>query len=211
PSMLFGVPRLIKTLRVFSVFACLGLGLVSCSSYNSGSRGNTRSGLKFRAFVSNPINPVQSGGGIPVLNIMDASKDALSFFTVSLFGSVPDVGMMVESPKRDRTVVLSPSNSALAIVNNSLESIERNMTLPGATDSFFVWTDNTTAFVAVPSAPVTGQTSLGAVERVDISSGAITATIAIPGAHSLVSSPDGSKILVISDSTNEVTVLDPNL
>src|SRR5262249_8722298 len=85
------------------------------------------------------------------------------------------------------------------------------MTLPGATDSFFVWTDNTTAFVAVPSAPVTGQTSLGAVERVDISSGAITATIAIPGAHSLVSSPDGSKILVISDSTNEVTVLDPNL
>jgi hypothetical protein len=142
---------------------------------------------------------------------MDASRDLLSFFTVSLSGSVPDAGMMVESPKRDRTLVFSPSNNGLAIVDNAQESVSLTMTLPGATESMFVWTDNTTAFVAVPSASIGGQVSPGGVGRIDISSGAITATIAIPGAHFLVPTPDGSKILVISDSANAVSLLDPNL
>src|SRR5439155_25330803 len=38
-----------------------------------------------------------------------------------------------------------------------------------------------------------------------------TATLGIPGARFLVPSPDGSKILVISDSANAVTLLDPSL
>jgi hypothetical protein len=209
--MLFGVPGLIRTLSALSVFALISLGLISCNSYNAGSGGNTRSGLKFRAFVSNPVNPSQSGGGFPVLNIMDASKDALSFFVVSLATSVPDAGMLVESPKRDRTLVFSPSNNGLAIVDNAQESVATTMTMPGATESMFVWTDNTTAFVAVPGVPIAGQASPGGVGRINISIGATTATIGIPGAHYLVPSPDGSKILVISDSANAVTVLDPNL
>jgi len=200
-----------RTLSAFSVFVFLGLGLVSCSSYNAPQTGGTRSGLKFRAFVSNPTQPARTGGGFPGLNIVDASKDALSFYTVSLSTSEPDAGMMVESPKRDRTLVFSPSNNGLAIVSNAQESVAVTMTLPGATESMFVWTDNTTAFVAVPSVPIAGQASPGGVGRINISSGAITATIGIPGAHFLVPSPDGSKILVISDSANTVTLLDPNL
>ncbi|PYV57412.1 MAG: hypothetical protein DMG98_10505 [Acidobacteria bacterium] len=142
---------------------------------------------------------------------MDASKDALSFYTVSLSTSEPDAGMMVESPKRDRTLVFSPSNNGLAIVSNAQESVALTMTLPGATESMFVWTDNTTAFIAVPSVPIAGQASPGGVGGVNISSGAITATLGIPGARFLVPSPDGSKILVISDSANAVTLLDPSL
>src|SRR5439155_27168116 len=90
-------------------------------------------------------------------------------------------------------------------------SVAMTMTLPGSTESMFVWTDNTTAFVAVPSVPIPGQASPGGVGRINISSGAITATMGIPGARFLVPSPDGSKILVISDSANTVTLLDPNL
>jgi len=142
---------------------------------------------------------------------MDASKDALSFYTVSLSTSEPDAGMMVESPKRDHTLVFSPANNGLAIVSNAQESVALTLTLPGATESMFVWTDNTTAFIAVPSVPIAGQASPGGVGRINISSGAITATIGIPGARFLVPSPDGSKILVISDSANTVTLLDPNL
>jgi hypothetical protein len=209
--MLFGVPGLKRTLSAFSVFVLLGLGLLSCNSYKAPSRGGTRSGLKLRAFVSNPVHPSQSGGGFPALDIMDASKDVLSFYVVSLSGSVPDAGMMVESPKRDHTLVFSPSNNGLAIVNNAQESVSLTMGLPGATESMFVWTDNITAFVAVPSASISGQASPGGVGRIDTSNGAITATIGIPGAHFLVPSPDGSKILVISDSANAVTLLDPNL
>ena len=200
-----------RTLSALSVFVFLGLGLVSCSRYKAPQTGGTRSGLKFRAFVSNPTQPARTGGGFPGLNIMDASKDALSFYTVSLSTSEPDAGMMVESPKRDRTLVFSPSNNGLAIVSNAQESVALTMTLPGATESMFVWTDNTTAFIAVPSVPIAGQASPGGVGGVNISSGAITATLGIPGARFLVPSPDGSKILVISDSANAVTLLDPSL
>jgi len=185
--------------------------LVSCSSYNAPSSGGTRSGIKFRAFVSNPVQPAQSGGGFPALDILDASKDALSFYTVSLSTSEPDAGMMVESPKRDRTLVFSPSNNGLAVVDNAQESVALTLNLPGATESMFVWTDNTTAFIAVPNVPIAGQAAPGGVGRINISSGAITATIGVPGAHFVVPSPDGSRILVISDSANAVTLLDPNL
>jgi len=208
--MLFGVPGLKRTLSAFSVFALISLGL-SCSSYKTPQGGGTHSGIKFRAFVSNPVHPSQSGGGTPALDIVDASKDLLSFYAVSLGGSEPDAGMMAESPKRDRTLVFSPSNNGLAVVANAQETVGLTLTLPGATESMFVWTDNTTAFVAVPSIAIKPQTPPGAVGRINISSGATTATIGIPGAHFLVPSPDGSKILVISDNANTVTVLDPNL
>jgi hypothetical protein len=211
--MLFGVPGLKRTLSAFSVFGLLGFGLISCNSYKSPSSGGggNHSGIKFRAFVSNPLQPAGSGS-FPALNIVDAAKDDLNFFyLVSLLGSEPDAGMMAESPKRDRTLVFSPSNHGLAVVDNATESVAGSLTLPGATESMFVWTDDTTAFVAVPNAPVTGQIFTGAVGRIDISSGAVTATISVPGARFLVPSPDGTRILVISDSLNTVTLLDPNL
>ncbi len=208
--MLFGVgvPGLKRTLSACVVSILISVGLVSCSSYNAPN--NTRSGLKFRAFVSNPLHPGSSGGGVPVLEIIDASKDVLSPTAVSLIGAEPDAGFMVESPKRDRTLVFSPSNNGLAIVDNAQESVASTMTLPGTTESMFVWTDNTTAFVAVPSAPNPGQAA-GGVGRINLSIPAITATIPIPGAHYLIPSPNGNQVLVISDSANAVMVLSPAL
>jgi len=209
--LLFGVPGLIRTVSVFFVFTLVGLCLVSCSSYNAPSgNGGGQSGIKFRAFVSNPVHPSFSGGGFPALDIVDAATDNLSPFFVSLATSVPDAGMMALSPKRDRTLVFSPSNHALALIDNASESAAASIGLPGATDSFLVWIDNTTAFVAVPGVSVNGQTSPGEVLRINITNGSTTATIPIAGAHFLVSNPDGSKILVISDTSNTVTVLDPN-
>jgi len=197
-----------RTLRGLSVFILLGPALVSCGY--SGSSNQTHSGLKFRAFISNPLHPLSTGGGTPVVEIVDASKDVLSSFPISLAGSVSGAGMMALSPKKDRTLVFSPDNNAIAIVNTSGESALGAVSLPGATESFFVWTDNTTAFVAVPTASVPGQPA-GGVGRVNISSGAITAIIPVPGARYLTQSPSGNQILVISDSANAVDVLLPNL
>jgi hypothetical protein len=204
-----GVPRLKRTLRGLSVLILLAPVLVSCG-YKGSSNNQNHSGLKFRAFVSNPLHPLSTGGGTPVLEIVDASKDVLSNFPISLAGSVSDAGIMAMSPKKDRTLVFSPGSNALALVDNATESASGSVSLPGATESFFVWTDNTTAFVAVPGAAVPGQSS-GGVGRINISSGAITATIPVPGAHYLVQSPSGNQILVISDTANAVSVLFPNL
>src|SRR5260370_37622590 len=100
--MLFGVPGLNRNLTVFLVSVLGSVGLVSCSNYNS--RTQSRSGLKFRAFVSNPRDVTSSGIVIPALVIVDASKDVLSLSGVSLSGTLPDAGMMVLTPKRDRTL-----------------------------------------------------------------------------------------------------------
>jgi len=190
----------------------ISLLLISCGNYNS-TQNQRNSQVKLRAFVSNPLQPTISGAGFPALDIVDASKDLMSPFTVSLLGSVPDAGMMALSPNKARTLVYSPSNNQLVTINNSTESPASGVsavTLPGRTESVFIASDNKTAFAAVPGAIVNGQPS-GVVERIDISRGAITATVPIPAAHFLALSPDGNRILVFSDNSNLVTVLSPAL
>jgi hypothetical protein len=201
-----------RTLSSFLVLIVLSMGLVSCGGSKAAT---TTSGLTFRAFVSNPVNVNPNGGGFPALNIVNATKDVLSPFVVSLSGTVGSAGMMVESPKRDRTVIFSSTGafgtgSVLAIVDNAKESASSSVNLPGATESMFVWSDNTTLFAAIPSAPVNGQLA-GAVIQANISNSAITATIPVAGAHYLIPSPSGNQILVLSDTANTVTVLSPAL
>ncbi|MCU1270345.1 MAG: hypothetical protein JWN74_1639 [Acidobacteriaceae bacterium] len=201
-----------RTLSSFFVLIVLSTGLISCGGSKAAT---TTSGLTFRAFVSNPVNVNPNGGGFPALNIVDATKDLLSPFSVSLSGTVGSAGMMVESPKRDRTVVFSSTGaftagSALGIVNNATESASSSVALPGPTESMFVWIDNTTLFAAIPSAPVSGQLA-GAIIQANISNSAITATIPVAGAHYLIPSPTGNQILVLSDTANTATVLSPTL
>jgi hypothetical protein len=206
--MLFGVPRLKKTLSALAVSVLASALLVSCSSSSSTKQGP--SGLKFRAFVSNPLHLISTGAIIPALEIVDATTDVLSAAGVSLSGVLPDAGMLVLSPKKDRTLVVSPSSNRIAIVDNATESTTISIVLPGATESLFVWTDDTSVFLAIPSAPFLGQAA-GGVGRIDISTGVVTANIPVPGAHYLVPSPTGNQILIFSDNSDSVTLLFPAL
>src|SRR5581483_4431564 len=101
-------------------------------------------------------------------------------------------------------------NNTLAIVDNAKESASGSVTLPGPTESMFVWIDDTTLFTAVPTAPVNGQ-SAGAVLEINTSTNAITATIPIPDAHFVVQNPNGNAILALSDTANTVTMITPSL
>lgn len=186
--------------------------MISCSGYSRTGKG-AQSGLSFRAFVSNPVSPNLAGGGSPVLNIVDATRDTIPGYVVSLSSlgfNMADAGMMSVSPNHDRTLVMSPADFKLGVVDNVKESLVGTFTLPGVSESFFVWTDNDSVFVAIPSAPITGQNP-GAVERLTSSSGSVTATIPIAGAHYLVPSPDGSKILVFADNSDTITLITPSL
>ena len=208
--MFFRLSAVKRTLPGLAVCVLAVFSLLSCSG--SGTSGNHPSGLPLRAFVSNPVSPSAIGHG-PVLNIVDASRDLLSGFVVnlaSLSGSVGDAGMMALSPKRDRTIVVSPADSKLAIVDNATESVSNSVTLPGTTQSVFVWTDDTTAFAAVPSAGVTGA-SPGAVVRVDMTTASVTATIPVPVVRFIAPSPNGDQILAFSDNSNLISVITPSL
>lgn len=202
-----------RTLTGCVICALLGLCLLSCSGSNSNTNSSRSSGLARRVFVSDPAFPTAAGLGSPVIAVLDASQDTFSGTVITLqtllAGSVQGAGIMAESPKRTRTLVFSSPDNKLGVVNNGSEALGTAIVLPDATESF-LWTDDQTAFVAVPAAPVSGQTA-GAVLRFDVSSGNATATIPVPGAHYIVSSPDGSKILVFSDNSNSVVLITPSL
>jgi hypothetical protein len=207
--MLFGVPRLRKTLIALPLSLLLCALLISCGGGYSSS-GLPPSGIAFRAFVSNPLRIGPAGGIFPALQIVNATTDIESLSGVDVTGALPDAGLMVLSPDKKRTLVVSPSSARIAVVDNATEKVATAIILPGNTQSLFVWTDNTSAFVAIPSVSVQGQ-PLGGVGRVNILTGATTANIPVPGAHYLVSSPTGNQILVFSDNSNAVTLLFPGL
>lgn len=206
--MLFGVPRLKKTLIASAVclFACSLL--ISCGGGSSSNLPPSR--IAFRAFVSNPLHVGPAGGIFPALQIVNATTDIESLSGVALSGALPDAGMMVLTPDKKRTLVVSPSSARIAVVDNATEKTATAIALPGNTQSLFVWTDNASAFVAVPTAPIQGQAP-GLVGRFNIVTAVVTASIPVPGAHYLVPSPTGNQILVFSDNSNSITLLSPGL
>jgi hypothetical protein len=202
-----------------AVLVAVSVALVSCGSYKSPSaQQQSGSGIKFRAFVSNPLRPNPAGGTVPVLEVIDAAKDVLSGFIVNMTGAGNQPGLMALSPNKKFTLVFSASGNALSVANNSTEIVAptpsgaSSIALPDATESMVVGADNSTAYAAVRNAPVSGQPGvLGAVEVVSLSAGAISATIPVPNARYLVMSHNGNRMLVFGDNQNTVTVISPSL
>lgn len=196
------------------VLTAFSVAIVCCGGKKSASNQHKVSGLRFRAFVSNPLFP--SGiGNSPVINIVDALQDIVSPSTISLLGSSTQPGLMVVTSDLSSTVVFSPSGDSITVIDNRTEAIATvtggttaipTILLPGSTESMFVASDNVSAYAAVPSAPILGQ-SPGAVIAMNLGTGAITATIPVPAAHFIVGSPDGNHILVFSDNSDNVTVI----
>jgi hypothetical protein len=214
--MLFGVPGLKRTLIRTLALVAVSISMISCGSSSSSNTGQGSSKLKFRVFVSNPLFPSGAGNG-PVVNIVDAAKDALSLTTISLAGNSTQPGLMVVSPNREFTMIFSALGNSVTLINNSTEAIAQSsnggsstpvpsISLPGFTESMFIGNANTTAYAAVPGAPVAGQPP-GAVEVLNLQAGSISASIPVPGAHFLVPSPDGNHILVFSDNSDTITVI----
>jgi hypothetical protein len=216
--MLFGVPGLKRALVSIFVLAAACVIIISCGSSNSSANTHKPSGLKFRIFVSNPLFPGSTGvtgTNLPVLNIVDATRDVLSTSVISLLGESTQPGLMAVSPDLKFTLVYSPTGNSVTAIDNTTETIATGagsttslppFILPGFTESIVVNPASTSAYAAVPTAPVLGQAP-GAVEVLNLQSGGIAASIPVPGAHFVVCSPDGNHVLVFSDNTDTVTVI----
>ncbi|MGH9530394.1 MAG: hypothetical protein ACRD2S_10815 [Terriglobales bacterium] len=123
-----------------------------------------------------------------------------------------DAGMMALAPSKAFTLVFNPTGNSVAIVDNTHEAVQSTVTLPGATHSMFAWTDNQTAYAAIPSAQVvTGQgASPGAVVQMNLASSTVSATIPVAGAQYIVDSHNGSKILAFGSNPQAVTIISPS-
>jgi hypothetical protein len=220
--MLLGVPGLRKAI-VFGVLLAVTAALIACSGKITNPNTTVTSGLKFRAFVSNPVFP-NSSGTLPLLNIVDASKDELFPFVVSLSSltstSIADPGLMAVSPDRKFTLVYSSSEHSIGVVDNTKESFSTGsgtnaipaISLPDSSESMLIGLHDERAYAAVPAAPVAAiPPDPGAIEVIDMGTGTISGTIPIAGVRYIFQSHDGNHILALSDSASTVTLIAPSL
>jgi len=185
--------------------------LLSCGGYSSPSGSGGGSGIKYRAFITNNVS---AGTGLAGVYIVDAAKDVRGSISPISAGNTP--GMMVLTPNRTLTLVFSGngtqfSDNQFTIVTNAGEAVAGHVTLPGLTESFVVSPDSSAAYVAVPTAPVIGQ-SPGIVEAISLGlgSGTVIGQVDVPSAHYLSIDNSGNRILAFSDNSDSVAVITPS-
>lgn len=170
-----------------------------CFSCGGGSSSNTTpvSKIAKRAFVSNQIsNSVE---------IVDAAKDMLSTFTITP-GSGPTV--MVESQDKKLTLVFNSAGNTLAEIDNATETVKNSLNLRDATDSFAISSDNRFIYVAERNTLPSGATFPGAVEIFDLNNVSAGSTlVSVPAALALALSHNGGTLLVFSDNSDDVNVI----
>ncbi|MBI3645621.1 MAG: hypothetical protein HY233_06625 [Acidobacteriales bacterium] len=150
---------------------------------------------------------VSAGNITAGVQILDAERDARAFVAPISAGATP--GIMVVTPNRVQTLVFSAADNALTFISNAGESAVARLTLPGFTESFVISPDSLRAYVAVPTAPVVGQ-SPGVVEVINLNTGAITAGVNVPAVRYVSIGHSGNRVLAFSDNSDSVAVITPS-
>jgi hypothetical protein len=194
----------IAVLPVLLVFA--SASFVSCS-HGGPAIATPPSGAVARVLAS---QSVASPTAFPGLIIIDGQIDSKIRGGEISAGSGPT--FMAISPNRTAVVAYNSvvNNWAAEIVSTGREAQTGSITLPGPSSSIVVL-DTGYAYAAVPSAPFTAGPAPGAIVVMNLAQqGSVTATVSVPNAQTVVSSPDGSQLLVFNNSTS-VTVMTPLL
>ncbi len=183
-----------------------GFGVVSCGG-SGPTIAEPPSKLTTRVLASQSIS---SPTAFPGLVLVDGWIDARVRGPEIGAGNSP--GIMAISPNRTTLVAFNSviNNWTMGIVNTAEETQTGSIQMPGPTTSMVVL-NNGFGYAAVPSAPFVTGPPPGAVIGMNLGvQGGISATISVPNAQTVVSSPDGSQILVFNNST-DVTVISPIL
>lgn len=175
---------------------------LSCGGKSSAPAPKT-SGIAYRAFVTNYVSAGSASAGVDIVN---AAADVRANVAPIAAGNNP--GTMVVTPNLADTLIfsgsgLASSDNQFTIINNSTETAAGHVILPGMTQSFVVSPDSSTAYIAVPTAPVIGQ-SPGVVEVISISGTSVVGQVNIPAVQYLSISNGGNQILAFSEGPDSV-------
>ena len=193
-----------RALFLFLLLLAASLTLVNCGGYKSSSSSGSGSAIKDRAFFTENVSAGTISAGVYIVN---AEKDIDPGIAPISAGNAP--GMMVLTPNRNQTLVFSPTENQLTVITNATETPANRLTLPGFTESAVVSPDSSTAYAAVPTASVVGQ-SPGVVKAISLSTVAFTAEVDIPSARYLSIDHTGNRILAFSDNSDSVAVITPS-
>lgn len=201
--MSLGASRLKRAALIAFVTVLASLNFLSCGGYSSPVY-KPPSGLSTRAMAS---QSVVGPTAFPGLIIVNAENDTLARASEISAGTSP--GLMAISPDRATLLVFDSVTNNVNVVNTKTEALIGTIPLPGLTTSM-VALNTGFAYAAVPTAPLTGSAP-GAIEVLNLSTGAVTGRVNVPNAQTVVPSPDGTSLLVFSTDSDAVTVLSPLL
>jgi len=173
--------------------------LAGCGGGNNPPGGGSNgppSGLTNRIFVS--IQGVSFGGPIGTVAIVNANTDTASSNTISLVGQAPT--FLVRTPDKTKTLLLDPRGHQAFTIDNTKESSMATLGMGDSPTSAVILGDNKTAYIAVRN--------LNQVAIFDITTGTASSLLSISEPRTLVRSNNGNKILVFSDDSNVVNVID---
>lgn len=183
----------------FGAVSFLVVLLAICFGCSGSSPQQTTSGFPQRAFVSN------SGAGS--LQIIDSIHDILDFATSISAGS--GAGLMAVAPNRKFTLVFGTVGNSISVVNNAQESQTTSISLPSWTESMAISPDSSLGYVAMPAAQVLAKPA-GIVDVLDLVNNRVKDILDIPQAHWLAVNHSGNRVLVFSDNSDSVTVINPS-
>lgn len=175
------------------------LAVFFCFSCGGGTPSSTTpvSKLAKRVFVSNQISSI--------VEIVDATKDMLSTFTI---GPVSGPTAMVESQDKKLTFVFNSGSDTLSEIDNATEAVKNGLSLHDATDSFAISSDDRFVYAAERNFLPSGATLTGAVEIFDLNNVSAGSTlVSVPGARGLALSHNGGTLLVFSDNSDAVSMI----
>lgn len=216
--MFLGECRLKHRVLVVASVLCALLNLAACghkssgnsstsstgtSSTGSSGNGSAPSGITNRVLVSQDVTSATSFGGLVLIN---GTIDILARSSPIPAGNSPS--LIAISPARNLVAAFDLSSNNVYAISTSTEKSIGQVLLPGPTSSMVLPNSNPVGYAAVPSANIPGFPVLGALEVMNFSSGSLT-TIAVTAAQTVVANNTGSQVLVFSNDSDSITLLNP--
>ncbi len=172
----------------------------------------TPMGVQNAAFISNTYT-----GNLQIVNTQNDTTAYTQQTTNSAGQVVPGAPVTITvssstvtfetvTPNKTTTLVYDPGSFALWIVTNSTDLTSGTLPLVGPTSMALFSPDSSTVYVPVPSAAVTGSHP-GLVQVWDLGSATNTANYTVAGASSVAVTPDGQYLLVFSNNSDSLTVI----
>jgi hypothetical protein len=190
--------RIPLALSLCALLSLLGY-LLACS----GATHYPPSGIYERVLASQEVGSLAGHAGLWLLN---GEYDVLTSVPPIAAGGAP--GLMAISPNRNIVAAFDSSSNSIYSVNTTTEKPIGHVSLSGPTSSFVIPTSQPVGYAAVPSAVVPGFSIVGEVDVMNLA-GSVTSGIAVNGAQTLVSNINGSQLLVFSNDSDAITVLNP--
>jgi len=152
--------------------------------------------IKDRVFLSNfQTNAIQ---------IIDAQRDTLSSFTVSVTAPTK---LLVSADRSTTLAYSSLAHQVTAITDSSETAVSSGLSLPDFTDSLAISPNGQIGYAAFPTQVCSGSPVVGGVGVIDLVNSTIKTCIAVASARSIALSHNGKTLLVFSDNSNTINAI----